>query len=98
MHALVGVWTAAPGRTDAQQTGDPLIPTVSKLPGFVQGYWTVDAETGKLHCFIVFDDEDEVRQLKGAIEGESQAQAQSGLSYDRLSIVEVKASASRQAP
>ena len=41
---------------------------------------------------------DEVRRLKGAIEGESQAQAQAGLSYDRLSIVEVKASASRQAP
>jgi hypothetical protein len=96
MHALVGVWTAAPGRIDGEGAPDPLMPTACALPGFVEGYWTLDAETGKLHSFIVFEDEPAVWRLKTAIEGRSGDQARAGLSYDRLSVVEVRARTSRE--
>jgi hypothetical protein len=96
MHALVGVWTAAPGRIDGKGAPDPLMPTAGALPSFVEGFWTVDAETGKLHSFIVFEDESAVRRLKEAIEGRSGDQARAGLSYDRLSVVEVRARTSRE--
>ena len=98
MHALVGVWSAAPGMADTQrqELDTKIVPMVRSLPGFVQGYWTEDAETGRLHSFIVFDDEAGARFLKGVVEGNSQAQARVGISYDSLSVVEVKASASRK--
>ena len=98
MHALVGVWSAARGMADAQrqELETKIVPMVRSLAGFVYGYWTEDAETGKLHSFIVFDDEAGARSLKGVVEGNSQAQARVGISYDSLSIVEIKASASRR--
>lgn len=98
MHALVGVWSAARGMADThrQELETKIVPMVRSLPGFVHGYWTEDAETGKLHTFIVFDDEAGARFLKGVVEGNSQAQARVGISYDSLSIVEVKASTDRQ--
>ena len=98
MHALVGVWSAARGMADTQrqELDTKIVPMVRSLPGFVHGYWTEDAETGKLHSFIVFDNEAGARFLKGVVEGNSQAQARVGISYDSLSIVEVKASAYRQ--
>ncbi len=99
MHALIAVWSAAREMADShrQELDTKIVPMVRSLPGFVHGYWTEDAETGKLHSFIVFDDEAGARFLKGVVEGNSQAQARVGISYDSLSIVEVKASASRQA-
>lgn len=97
MHALVGVWTAAPGRIDGGGGADPVMPTAGSLSGFVEGYWMVDTETGKLHSFVVFEDESGVRQLKEAIERRSGAQARAGLSYDRLSVVEVSARTSKEA-
>ena len=98
MHALVGVWSAARGtaETHRQELETKIVPMVRSVPGFVQGYWTEDAETGKLHSFIVFDDEAGARILKGVVEGNSQAQARVGISYDSLSIVEVKASTDRE--
>jgi len=98
MHALVGVWSAARGTADThrQELEARIVPMVRSLPGFVHGYWSEDAETGKLHSFIVFDDEAGARLLKGVVEGNSRAQARVGISYDSLSIVEVKASTDRE--
>ena len=79
--------------TQQQELETKIISMVRSVPGFVHGYWTEDAETGKLHSFIVFGDEAGARFLKGVVEGNSQAQARVGISYDSLSIVEVKASA-----
>jgi len=84
------------GDTQRQELETKKVPMVRSLPGFVHGYWTEDAETGRLHSFIVFDDEAGARFLKGVVEGNSQAHERVGISYDSLSIVEVKASASRQ--
>jgi hypothetical protein len=97
MYALVGVWTT--GRSleseDQEELEARIVPLVRSLPGFVQGYWTVDEQTGKLHSFIVFDAENNVRRLKDLVEGDSQARARAGISYDSLSVVAVQASAAR---
>jgi hypothetical protein len=97
MYALVGVWTTArPFESEQQEELETrIVPLVQSLPGFVQGYWTVDEQTGKLHSFIVFDAENNARGLKDVVEGDSQAQAKAGISYDSLSIVAVQASAAR---
>jgi hypothetical protein len=97
MYALVGVWTTAkpPESEQQEELETRIVPLVRSLPGFVQGYWTVDEQTGKLHSFIVFDAEDGVRRLKDVVESDSPAQARAGISYDSLSIVAVQASAAR---
>jgi hypothetical protein len=97
MYALVGVWTTAkPLESEQQEELETrVVPLVRSLPGFVQGYWAVDEQTGKLHSFIVFDAEDGVRRLKDVVENDSPAQARAGISYDSLSIVAVQASAAR---
>ncbi len=75
MHALVAVWSAAQEMADShrQELDTRIVPMVRSLPGFVRGYWTEDAETGKLHSFIVFDDEAAARFLKRVVEGSSRA-------------------------
>jgi hypothetical protein len=97
MYALVGVWTTAgPLESKHQEELETrIVPLVRELPGFVQGYWTADEQTGKLHSFIVFDEKDDVRRLKDVVESDSQPQARAGISYDSLSIVTVQASAVR---
>jgi hypothetical protein len=97
MYALVGVWTTAgPLESEHQEELETrIVPLVRNLPGFVQGYWTADEQTGKLHSFIVFDEENGVRRLKDVVESDSQAQARAGISYESLSIVTVQASAAR---
>jgi hypothetical protein len=87
---LVGVWTAAPAHT-ARQRRHALTFDVPTVPGFVQGFWSADAETGKLHSFIVFDHEEGARRCKATLESSIRAQAVAGLTYDRLSVVEVTA-------
>lgn len=96
MHALVGVWTLGQGRA-GDADGIVPRPPIEQLPGLVETFWAADAETGKMHSFDVFSDEQGARRLKGMIETCSQVQARAGLSYDRLSIVEVKAWTSREA-
>lgn len=73
----MAVWSAAREMADShrQELDTRIVPMVRSLPGFVHGYWTEDAETGKLHSFIVFDDEAGARFFKGVVEGNSQAQA-----------------------
>ncbi len=91
MHALVGVWSLAPGGGDGLDSHARLGAAITHLPGFVQAFWSLDAETGKVHSFDVFEDEGAVLRLRDLLEAKSGAQARAGLSYDRLSIVEVKA-------
>lgn len=95
MHALVSVWTMAEGRLPEQQQGlhEQIVPVVSKLPGFVAGYWNRDPVTGKAHGLIVFETEADARRLKEFIQGDTKRAAEAGLTYDSLAIVEVLASA-----
>jgi hypothetical protein len=95
MYALVSVWTMAEGRLDEQLRGlnDRVVPRISKLPGFVAGYWNRDPLTGKAHGLAVFENEGEVRRLKEFIQGDTKGAAEAGVTYDSLAIVEVLASA-----
>jgi hypothetical protein len=98
MYALVGVWTTTGplGSEHQEELETRIVPLVRNLPDFVQGYWTADQQTGKLHSFIVFEEEGGVRGLKDVVESDSQAQARAGISYDSLSIVTVEASAAKE--
>jgi hypothetical protein len=95
MYALVTVWTMAEGRLNEQLRGlhNRVVPRVSKLPGFVAGYWNRDPVTGKAHGLAVFENEAEARRLKEFIEGDTKGAAEVGVTYDNLAIVEVLASA-----
>ena len=95
MYALVSVWTMAEGRLDEQLTGlhNQEVPKVTKLPGFVAGYWNRDPVTGKAHGLTVFENETEARRLKEFIQGDTKGAAEAGMTYDSLAIVEVLASA-----
>jgi hypothetical protein len=90
LHALVGVWTATPAYTGRARR-HALTLDVPTLPGFVQGYWSADAETGKVHSFILFDHEEGARRCKATLESSIREHALAGLTYDRLSVVEVTA-------
>ena len=91
MYALVGIWTCAQGRTAGGHSLRDLDPSISQIAGFVKSFWAADPETGKIHSFDVYWDEEGARRLKAVIEAGSPIQARSGLSYDRLSVVVVKA-------
>jgi hypothetical protein len=91
MHALVGVWSLAIRREPRPIVASYPSPGRRRLPGLLQSFWALDAETGKMHSFDLFEDEDAVRGLKSLLEASSADHARTGLSYDRLSIVEVKA-------
>jgi putative monooxygenase ydhR len=95
MYALVSVWTTAQGQLDEQLRGlhEQVVPRVTKLPGFVAGYWTRDPVTGKAHGLAVFENETEARRLKEFIQGDTKRAAEAGMTYDSLAIVEVLASA-----
>lgn len=99
MYALVSVWTMAEGRLDEQlrRLNHDVVPNVSKLPGFVSGYWNRDPVTGKAHGLAVFENEAEARRLKEFIQGDTKRPAEAGLTYDSLAIVEVLASATTAA-
>jgi len=95
MYALVSVWTMVEGRLDEQLRGlqNQAVPRITKLPGFVAGYWNRDPVTGKAHGLTVFENEAEARRLKEFIQGDTKGAAEVGVTYDSLAIVEVLASA-----
>lgn len=99
MYGLVSVWTMAEGRLDEQvrRLHEQVVPMVSKLPGFVAGYWNRDPITGKAHGLTVFETEVAARRLKEFIQGNTKRSAEAGLTYDTLAIVEVVASATTAA-
>lgn len=95
MYALVTVWTIPEGRREELLRGlnGQVVPRISKLPGFVAGYWNRDPVTRKAHGLTVFDNEVEARRLKEYIQGDAKNAAQAGMTCDSLAIVEVLASA-----
>jgi hypothetical protein len=95
MHAVVGVWTVAPDRSESRERElrDVIVPSVTAHPGFVAGYWMHDAETGKSHTTIVLDSEESARSFKALVVGNAQAQARAGITADYLAVVDVVADA-----
>ena len=65
MYAVLGVWAADPAKADQQYDGlrNEVIPLVRDLPGFVQGLWMGDDDTGRSHTNLIFDTEQHARDF-----------------------------------
>jgi hypothetical protein len=64
-----------------------LVPRVSKLPGFVTGYWTLEDSTGL--TMLVLDSED----AANAMSGQAQATVPSAMTFKDVEVREVAAPA-----
>ena len=95
MYAVVGVWSMDESRHEEQQRAlhERIVPLTEEQPGFVSGYWMRDAETGKSHTAVVFDDEASAAGFKKFVEGRSQEAAAAGVTADFFALVEVVAAA-----
>ncbi|MEU6141607.1 YdhR family protein [Streptomyces sp. NPDC047081] len=95
MYAVVGVWSMDESRHEEQQRTlhEQIVPLTRKQPGFVTGYWMRDAETGKSHTAMVFDDEQSAGAFKRFVESRSREAAMAGVTADFFALVEVVADA-----
>ena len=94
MHAVVGVWTIAEDRRESQERAlRNVVPCVTAQPGFVAGYWMLDAETGKSHTTILLDSEESARRFKALLLSNARAHARAGVTSDYLTVVDVVANA-----
>jgi hypothetical protein len=96
MHAVVGVWTIADDRRESQERAlRDVVPCVTAQPGFVAGYWMLDAETGKSYTTIQLDSEESARQFQALLLSNARAHARAGVTSDYLIVVDVVANADR---
>ncbi|MFF5233410.1 hypothetical protein [Dactylosporangium sp. NPDC000521] len=95
MHAVVGIWSADENRRTEQdwELRTAVVPGTAAQPGFLDGYWMRDAETGKVHTVAVFDTEPHARAFKDYVAQATQAAARVGMTIDILAMVEVSAHA-----
>lgn len=93
MHAVVGIWSADESRRPEQQQAlrADVVPGTAAQPGFVNGYWMRDAETGRMHTVAVFDTEPHARAYKDYVAQSTQRAARIGVTVDVLAMVEVLA-------
>jgi hypothetical protein len=95
MHAVVGIWSVDESRREEQERAlrADVVPATAEQPGFVNGYWMRDAETGKVHTLSVFDTEPHARAYKDHVTRSSRSAARIGLTADVVAMVEVAAHA-----
>jgi hypothetical protein len=60
MHAVIATVDIPAGQfeTARKMLRDEIVPRVSKAPGFVKGYWTIDGKQTHGHSMVVFDSKD----------------------------------------
>jgi hypothetical protein len=97
MHPLVGVWTAAAGRGDVQPQSlhDRYPSRLASCPGSSTATGPPTPRPASCIASSSLTMRSRCARFKAAVEGNSRAQARVGISYDSLSIVEIKTSASR---
>jgi hypothetical protein len=97
MYAVVGSWTMDAGRTAEQRLvlHERIVPSARQVPGFVSGYWTSAAESGRSYSFILFDSEEAARGFKKSVEGNTENQVRVGIGRNELMVVEIVAQAGR---
>ena len=85
MHAVVVRVTIEDFETARKDLQEQVVPTVSKAPGFVAGYWTRSEDGSNGIGMILFDSEESARTASGMI-GD---QATVGVTLDGVEIREV---------
>lgn len=60
MHAVITIVNIPAGQfeTARKTLRNEIVPRVSKAPGFVKGYWTIDGPQTHGHSMVVFDSKD----------------------------------------
>jgi hypothetical protein len=60
MHAVIATVNIPPGQfeTARKTLRDEIVPRVSKAPGFVKGYWTINGDQTRGQSTVVFDSKD----------------------------------------
>jgi hypothetical protein len=68
-----------------------IIPTVEQLPGFVSGYWSVEAATNRHFAHVVFDSAEGAEGLASFVTSEPRRrqQRQAGVECESVRVVEV---------
>jgi hypothetical protein len=90
MHALVVTVRIEPSRFDiAQKTlREQVVPRVSQTPGFVKGYWTVNAETTQGLSMAVFSTK---KDAENAVDMVRAAAPPPGVTLNTVEVREVVA-------
>ncbi len=88
MHALVMTVSIAPGQFESahQQLQSQVIPRVKQMPGFVRGYWTVNAGHDRGTSLVVFDTE---QNAQSAVTGARTNPLPPGVALVNVEIAEV---------
>lgn len=98
MYAVVSVWQMEKGKADEQEQvlHQRIVPSASRAPGFVAGYWTIDDATGNAHGMIVLETEEAARRFKESVESNRPNQEKVGVRRQELVITRVLAHAGPQ--
>lgn len=88
MHAVVVDVSISDTEQSERELRERVVPMVSKVPGFVSGFWMEYGE-GKGHSVVVFESEDVASQMAEQV----RSNAPSAVEIDRVSVHEVVAHA-----
>jgi hypothetical protein len=90
-YVSIGTFTLDPSHREAQRAAleQRIAPMVSRMRGFVTGFWCEDADSGLSHHYMVFEDETGVRALHAQIERDSEEARRHGVGLKSLSMMPV---------
>ena len=98
MYSVVSEWQMENGREVEQEQvlRQRIVPSASRAPGFVAGYWTLDETTNTAHGLIVLESEEAARRFKERVESNRPNQERIGIRPQVLVISRVLAQAGAQ--
>ena len=88
MHALVMTVSIAPGHFESahENLQSQVIPRVKQMPGFVRGYWTINAGHERGTSLVVFDTE---QNAQTAVTGTRNGPMPPGVTIVNAEVAEV---------
>jgi heme-degrading monooxygenase HmoA len=95
MYAVVSVWQMEKGKAAEQEKvlHQRIVPSASRAPGFIAGYWTIDDGTSTAHGMILLETEEAARRFKESVESNRRNQEKLGIRPQELVITRVLAQA-----
>jgi hypothetical protein len=95
MYAVVSVWQMEKSKAAEQEQvlQQRIVPSASRAPGFVAGYWAIDDATSTAHGMIILETEEAARRFKESVESNRPNQEKLGVRRQELVITRVLAQA-----
>jgi hypothetical protein len=93
MHAVAATVAIAPGSFEGARTGlqTQVVPRMKQAPGFVKGYWTINASRDRGTSMMLFDTQENA--LNAAKMARSAQPPPSGVTLTSVEVYEVIAEA-----